>query len=162
LGPATKPSSKIEMRHLTELMPVVCSLTRRYVMERRIFNPWTWQDQFGFVQANQLSGVERVLVCSGQTSVDADGRPMHEGDMGAQVMQALDNLETVLSEAGFALADVIRLNYYATDVDAFIQAGEVYGARLAEAGCRPASTLLGVSRLAVASLLVEIEATAVR
>jgi enamine deaminase RidA (YjgF/YER057c/UK114 family) len=48
------------------------------------------------------------------------------------------------------------------DVDAFIEAGEVYGAKLAEAGCRPASTLLGVSRLAIPSLLVEVEATAVQ
>ena len=131
-------------------------------MERRIVNPWTWQDQFGYVQANEASGVERVLVCAGQTSVDADGQPMHEGDMGAQVGQALDNLETVLTEAGFGLPDVVRLNYYVTDVDAFIQAGGVYGAKLAEAGCRPASTLLGVARLAIPALLVEIEATAVK
>jgi enamine deaminase RidA (YjgF/YER057c/UK114 family) len=131
-------------------------------MERRIVNPWTWQDQFGFVQANETSGVERVLLCAGQTSVDADGQPMHEGDMGAQIGQALDNLEAVLSEAGFALADVVRLNYYVTDVNAFFEAGEVYAARLAEASCRPASTLLGVARLAYPSLLVEIEATAVR
>jgi enamine deaminase RidA (YjgF/YER057c/UK114 family) len=129
-------------------------------MERQIVNPWTWQDQFGYVQANQISGMERVLVCAGQTSVDADGQPMHEGDMGAQVGQALDNLEIVLGEAGFALADVVRMNYYVTDVDAFFQAGGVYGARLAQAGCRPASTLLGVSRLALPPLLVEIEATA--
>jgi enamine deaminase RidA (YjgF/YER057c/UK114 family) len=131
-------------------------------MERRIVNPWSWQDQFGYVQANEISGMERVLVCSGQTSVDPDGQPMHEGDMGAQVGQALDNLETVLGEADFALADVVRLNYYVTDVDAFFQAGELYGARLAQAGCRPASTLLGVSRLALPPLLVEIEATAAR
>jgi enamine deaminase RidA (YjgF/YER057c/UK114 family) len=131
-------------------------------MERRIVNPWTWQDQFGFVQANQASGVESVLVCSGQTSVDAEGQPLHEGDMAAQIGQALDNVEAVLAGAGFALADVVRLNYYVTDVDAFIAAGEVLGAKLAQAGCRPASTLLGVARLAFPSLLVEIEATAVR
>jgi enamine deaminase RidA (YjgF/YER057c/UK114 family) len=131
-------------------------------VERRIINPWTWQDQFGYVQANETSGVERVLHCAGQTSVDADGQPLHAGDMGAQVGQALDNLVTVLGAAGFALADVVRLNYYVTDVDAFIEAGEVYGAKLAAAGCRPASTLLGVSRLAIPSLLVEVEATAVQ
>jgi enamine deaminase RidA (YjgF/YER057c/UK114 family) len=131
-------------------------------VERRAINPWTWSEQFGFVQANEATGVERVLVCSGQTSVDADGQPLHEGDMGAQVGQALDNVEAVLREAGFTLADVVRLNYYVTDVDAFVQAGEVYGAKLAEAGCRPASTLLGVARLAYPSLLVEVEATAVR
>jgi enamine deaminase RidA (YjgF/YER057c/UK114 family) len=131
-------------------------------MERRIVNPWTWQDQFGYVQANEISGLERVLVCAGQTSVDADGQPLHEGDMGAQVGQALDNLEAVLGEAGFALADVVRMNYFVTDVDAFFQAGETYGARLAQARCRPASTLLGVSRLALPPLLVEIEATAAK
>jgi enamine deaminase RidA (YjgF/YER057c/UK114 family) len=131
-------------------------------MDRRAVNPWTWQDQFGYVQATEVSGVERVLVCAGQTSVDADGQPLHEGDMGAQVGQALDNVEAVLTEGGFTFADVVRLNYYVTDVDAFLQAGEVYGARLAQAGCRPASTLLGVARLAYPSLLVEIEATAMR
>ena len=36
-------------------------------MDRNAINPWTWQDQFGFAQANDLNGVKRVLVCSGQT-----------------------------------------------------------------------------------------------
>ena len=36
-------------------------------MERRIINPWKWQDNFGFVQANEISGVQRQLICSGQT-----------------------------------------------------------------------------------------------
>jgi enamine deaminase RidA (YjgF/YER057c/UK114 family) len=131
-------------------------------MERRVVNPWTWQDQYGFVQANEASGVERVLVCSGQTSVDAQGQPLHEGDMAAQVAQALANVETVLGEAGFELGDVVRLNYYVTDVEAFVAAGGALAERLAEAGCRPASTLLGVARLAFPTQLVEIEATAVR
>ena len=130
-------------------------------MERRIVNPWTWQDQFGFAQANLLSGAQRVLICAGQTSVDREGRPLHAGDMRAQVGKALDNLEAVLRQAGLALADVARLNYYTTDVDAFLGAGDVWAARLAAAGCRPASTLLGVARLAFPELLVEIEATAV-
>jgi enamine deaminase RidA (YjgF/YER057c/UK114 family) len=40
------------------------------------------------------------MVCSGQTSVDAQGAAQHAGDMAAQVGLALDNLEAVLSEAG--------------------------------------------------------------
>jgi enamine deaminase RidA (YjgF/YER057c/UK114 family) len=131
-------------------------------MERRIVNPWTWQDDYGYVQGHEVTGAERVLYCAGQTSVDENGEPLHEGDMAAQIGQALDNLEAVLREAGFTLADVVRLNYYATDVDAFIEAGAVHGGRLAEAGCRPAGTLLGVARLAFPALLVEIEATAAR
>jgi enamine deaminase RidA (YjgF/YER057c/UK114 family) len=129
-------------------------------VERRIVNPWTWQDALGYVQANELRGLQRVLVCAGQTSVDAEGRPVHPGDMAAQLGQALDNLETVLRQAGFALADVVRLNVYTTDVDAFLGALGAAGPRLAAAGCRFASTLLGVTRLASPELLVELEATA--
>jgi enamine deaminase RidA (YjgF/YER057c/UK114 family) len=131
-------------------------------MQRDVVNPWTWQDQLGFVQANRLSGGEQILMCAGQTSVDENGAPLHEDDMSAQIGKALDNLETVLKQAGFELADVVRLNYYVTDVDAFIQAGEASGQRLADAGCRPASTLLGVARLAFPPLMVELEATAVK
>ena len=65
-------------------------------MERRVINPWTWQDELGFVQANELTGAQRVLLCSGQTSVDDVGNPINGGDMAAQVNKSLDNLETVL------------------------------------------------------------------
>jgi enamine deaminase RidA (YjgF/YER057c/UK114 family) len=81
--------------------------------------------------------------------------------MVAQVGQALDNLEAVLRGSGCGLSDVVRLNYYTTDLDAFFAAMEVLVPRLGEAGCRPASTLLEVSRLALPPLLVELEATAV-
>ena len=84
-------------------------------VERRIINPWTWQDQMGYVQANEVSETQRTLFCAGQTSVDKEGRPVHAGDMGAQLAQALDNLETVLGAAGAALSDVMRLNIYTTD-----------------------------------------------
>ena len=129
-------------------------------MQKRVINPWTWQDQFGFVQANEVQGVRRSLVCSGQTSLDADGSPVGVGDMHGQVQKAIDNLETVLTQAGFSLSDVVRLNFYPTDVDSFFEAFPAAAQRLAEAGCRFASTLLGVSRLAFPELLVEIEATA--
>jgi enamine deaminase RidA (YjgF/YER057c/UK114 family) len=131
-------------------------------MERRVVNPWSWQDEFAFVQANEVAGTERVLLAAGQTSVDEEGRTLHVGDMRAQLAQSLDNLETVLQEAGFGLGDVVRLNYYTTDVDAFFGSHGVVAERLESAGCRPASTLLGVARLAYPELLVEIEATAVK
>ncbi len=59
------------------------------------------------------------------------------------------------------LAEVVRLNYYVTDIDAFLAAGETLGGLLSHAGCRPSSTLLGVARLAFPEFLIEIEATAV-
>ena len=129
--------------------------------ETRAVNPWKWQDQFGFSQGIEVRGAERVLYCAGQTSVDADGAPMHAGDMAAQMNQALNNLETVLGQAGLTLANVVRLNYYTRDVAAFIEAGSIFGPRLHAAGCQPASTLLGVASLFHPDILVEIEATAV-
>jgi enamine deaminase RidA (YjgF/YER057c/UK114 family) len=128
---------------------------------REIVNPWSWQDQFGFVQANLITGAERVVYCAGQASVDANGEPLHEGNMPAQIEQALANLETVLEHSGMALSDVVRLNYYVTDIDAFLNAGELLGTLLGNSGCRPASTLLGVAQLAFGELLIEIEATAI-
>jgi enamine deaminase RidA (YjgF/YER057c/UK114 family) len=130
--------------------------------ERKIINPWTWQDHLGFVQAVEVKGAQRVLYCAGQTSADAEGRPVHTADMRAQINLALDNLQLVLESSGFSLSDVVRLNYYTTDVDRFLADYDVAMARLAEAGCKPASTLLGVARLASPEFLVEIEATAAR
>ena len=130
-------------------------------MDRRIINPWTWQEQFGFVQATEISGAQRTIFCAGQVSTDDEGRPVHPEDMRAQINQALDNLETVLREGGMALSDVVRLNYYTTDVDRLLEAYDALVGRLAKAGCQPTSTLLGVTRLAFPELLVEIEATAV-
>jgi enamine deaminase RidA (YjgF/YER057c/UK114 family) len=129
-------------------------------MERRVVNPWTWQDEFGFVQANEVTGAERVLLCSGQTSVNENGEPVNPADMVAQVHQALDNLETVLRQAGFELGDLVRLNIYTTDMDRFLESYGEFGGRVSST--RVATTLLGVTRLAFPELLVELEATAVK
>lgn len=130
-------------------------------MQRQSINPWTWQDAFGFAQATAVRDGERTVYCAGQTSVDAGGSPIHEGDMRAQLGQALDNLEAVLRAGGCELGDVVRLNYYTTDVEAFFEAIDIVLGRLREARCKPATTLLEVSRLALPPLLVELEATAV-
>ena len=130
-------------------------------MEQRKVNPWTWQDQYGFSQAIEVTGGERVLYCAGQTSTGPDGATLHGDDMAAQCRQSLDNLETVLEHAGMTLANVVRLDYYVTDVDRFLaEAAPVLGERLAGT-VQPAGTLLGISRLAFPDLLIEIEATAV-
>jgi enamine deaminase RidA (YjgF/YER057c/UK114 family) len=109
-------------------------------VEKNLHNPWKWQDDFGFSQGVEISGHKRVLRCAGQTSVDANGAPMHEGDMAAQVGQALTNLEVVLKSAGMTFANIARLNIYTTDVDAFLGA---YGSLLERmGGNKPASTSL--------------------
>ena len=131
-------------------------------MEQRKVNPWTWQDQFGFSQGIEVTGVTRVLYCAGQTSTGADAGTLHPDDMRAQAAAAVDNLETVLREADMTLANVVRLNTYVTDVDRYLaEAAPEVGRRLSGAGVQPAATLLGISRLAFPDLLIEIEATAV-
>jgi enamine deaminase RidA (YjgF/YER057c/UK114 family) len=129
-------------------------------MEQRKINPWKWQDAYGFSQAIEVSNASRVLYCAGQASVDDEGNPVHVGDMRGQVEQAFRNLESVLKASGAGLANIVRLNYYTTDVDAFMAASDVIGSRLAAAGCQPSGTLLGVTKLAFPGLMVEIEATA--
>jgi enamine deaminase RidA (YjgF/YER057c/UK114 family) len=123
-------------------------------------NPWTWQDAFGYSQAFLVTGAERVLYCAGQTSVNGEGAPLHPGDMAAQLDQALRNVETVLQAGGMALANLVRLNYYVTDVPAFLKHSSRVTDRLVAAGCKPPGTLLGVAALFHPDILVEIEATA--
>ena len=124
-------------------------------------NPWTWQDIFGFSQGVAVSGGQRVLYCAGQTSVDADGNPIHAGNMAAQLSEAFDNLEAVLNEAGMGFENVVRLNYYTTDVSAYREAAAAVGDRFAEVAVKPAGTLLGVASLFHPDIMIEIEATAV-
>jgi enamine deaminase RidA (YjgF/YER057c/UK114 family) len=128
-------------------------------MERKAVNPWTWQDQFGFVQGNVVTGADKILFCSGQVSVDESGTVIHADNMAAQMGQALDNLEAVLGGAGMSLDNVVKLTIYVTDMDAAFAAFPEVGARVAS--FKAAQTLLGVSRLAFPGLMVEIEATAV-
>lgn len=128
---------------------------------RTAINPWPWSVQMGFNQAEIVEGKSRELLCSGQSAMSADGTPQHAGDMGAQVGMSLDNLEAVLHAAGMTLSNVVRLNIYTTDVDAFFEVYGLLAERLGGAGTAPPGCLLGVSRLAFPELMVELEATAV-
>ncbi|MFG3340950.1 RidA family protein [Glycomyces sp. NPDC048151] len=130
-------------------------------MERTAVNPVQWSVELGFNQGELVTRQARTLYCSGQTAMDADGKPQHEGDMAAQLALSLDNLEAVLGAAGMSLANLVRLNVYTTDVDALFPHYGVLAARLGAAGVAPATTMLGVTRLAVPCQMVELEGTAV-
>ncbi|MGX1366491.1 enamine deaminase RidA (YjgF/YER057c/UK114 family) [Streptomyces canus] len=67
----------------------------------------------------------------------------------------------MLGEAGMSLAHLVRLNVCTTDVDLLLPHYGVPAARLAAAGVAPATTMLGVTRLAIPGRLVELEGTAV-
>jgi enamine deaminase RidA (YjgF/YER057c/UK114 family) len=130
-------------------------------MEHREVNPWEWSKAFGFSQAVKLTEPREVLVCSGQTAMGPDGSVPASADMGQQVRVALENVVTVLEAGGLTPANIVKSTIYTTDVDACIgvlgqTVQEVLGSIL------PASTLLGVTRLAFPELLVEIEVLAAR
>jgi enamine deaminase RidA (YjgF/YER057c/UK114 family) len=129
-------------------------------MQRTAVNPWSWSVKLGFDQAQLVEGHRRVLICSGQDAVDANGNAQHPGDMAAQLGLALDNLEAVLAGADMTLANVVRLNIYTTDVDTLLQHFAMLTERFEGTGGRFASTLLGVARLVAPQLLVALEATA--
>lgn len=129
-------------------------------MQRTPVNPWDWSLRLGYDQAELVEGASRQLICAGQTAVDADGNPRHAGDMRAQIALALDNLEAVLAKADMTPAHVVRLVVYTTDVDEALKNFDLLGMRFAPHRVAPPMTLLGVTRLAMPSLLFEIEATA--
>lgn len=77
-------------------------------MKKQTINPWSWQDDHGYSQGVLVEQPKRTLYAAGQGPVDADGRLLHEGDVGAQARRAMDNVEAVLEAAGMSLADVVR------------------------------------------------------
>lgn len=129
--------------------------------QRTAVNPVTWSVDMGFNQGEVVSGQTRTLYLSGQTAMNADGKPEHDGDMAAQLALSVDNVEAVLAEAGMSLANLVRLNVYTTDVDLLFRHYGVLAARLGAAGVAPTTTMLGVTRLAIPGQLVELEGTAV-
>lgn len=105
-------------------------------MERTTVNPWTWSVEMGYNQGEIVSGHTRTLYCAGQTAMSGDGESRHAGDMAAQL----------------ALT---------TDVDLLFQHYAVLASRLGAAGVAPTAAMLGVTRLAIPTLMVELEGTAV-
>lgn len=130
-------------------------------LERTPVNPWAWSAELGYHQGEVVTGQTRTLYLAGQTSMNADGEPEHAGDVAAQLALSLDNLEAVLAGAGMTLANLVRLTVYTTDVDLLFQHYGVLAARLGAARVAPPTTMLGVTRLALPDLLVELEGTAV-
>jgi enamine deaminase RidA (YjgF/YER057c/UK114 family) len=82
-------------------------------MEKRIINPWQWQDERSYVQAVEVKGVSGTLYVSGQAAVLADGQSS-TADMKTQLIQAIQNLERVVNEAGYECKNIVRLTIYNT------------------------------------------------
>ena len=130
-------------------------------VERTAVNPVSWSQELGFNQGEIISGAFRTLYISGQTAMNSEGKPEHEGDIAAQLTLSVDNLEAVLEDAGMSLANLVRLNVYTTDIDALFPHYGALAGRLGAARVAPTTTMLEVKRLAIPGQLVELEGTAV-
>ena len=129
-------------------------------MQKREINPTDWLLAFNINHGIEVTGAERVLYLSGQTSNAADGAPMHAGDLAAQFRLAWSNLKDALSAADMGPADIVRLNIYTTDVPGCMAAAEELVPIFAGDGCKPVCTLLGVAALFEPEIMIELEATA--
>ena len=130
-------------------------------MQKREINPTEWLLGFNINHGIEVTGGDRVLYLSGQTSNGADGAPMHAGDLVAQFGLAWQNLKDVLAASDMDATNIVRMNMYTTDVEAFMAAAGDLIPIFAADGCKPVATLLGVTALFEPSLMIELEATAV-
>lgn len=97
---------------------------------------------------------------AGMVPLTRDREVVGENDIAAQSRQVMENLRLALEAVGATPAHVVRINIYTTDMERFLAEGRppVYAFF---GDTPPASTLIGVQRLADAKYLVEVEATAV-
>ncbi|MFF0449353.1 RidA family protein [Streptomyces sp. NPDC004609] len=107
----------------------------------------------------------KLVFLAGQVARDADGRPVGEGDLAAQVEQCYLNVATALAGIGGSFDDVAKLTVYVVDwsPEKMPLLGEGVGRAAARLGIDPVKpiTLLGVAALGEPDLLVEVDATAV-
>jgi enamine deaminase RidA (YjgF/YER057c/UK114 family) len=131
-----------------------------HIMEKRIINPWQWQQERGYVQAVEVKSVDSTLYCAGQAAVHADGTSS-TADMKTQMELALQNLEQVIHEAGYDCAGIVRLNLYTTSSAEVLECFHVFQDWVARHGIQTTATLLEVKSL-FETLKVEFEATVVK
>ncbi len=97
-----------------------------------------------------------LLFVSGLAPVDGNGKLVGGADVVAQTRQIFVNLAKILHAAGAAAGDVLKVTVFLTSVADRTLINpvrqEFFGA------ARPASTLVGVSELAIPGMKVEIEA----
>ena len=122
------------------------------------FDPPNVWSPFGAFSQSVTSGNGQTIYLKGQVALGLDGQIVGDGDMEAQVSQVLQNISSILGAMGGRMRDIVSLQQFTTDIQAFMRGGEIR-ASFIEAPY-PVTTTLEVSSLYDPRLLIEITAIA--
>lgn len=130
-------------------------------MEKRIINPPTLPAPRGYNHGILVTG-GRLLFLAGQDASDATGHIVAPGDLVAQFEQVLRNLKVVVESAGGQPQDIVKLNIFVREHDAYVAnlkaLGMVFRAHFGD--YYPTMALFEVSGLFQKEALVEMEGMA--
>ncbi len=130
-------------------------------METTVINPPELFVGKAFSQTFSVEGAKRLVFIAGQIDCDRDGRVRNPGDLEAQLKGTLDNLDIALRAQGATMHDLVKVNVYIVGLQP-AQTPKIRDIRAAyfNAEKPPAVTLVGIERLSMDGLLVEIEGIA--
>src|SRR5678816_914796 len=118
-----------------------------------VFNPPT------YTQAVKVTGAQTILFIAGQVAYGPDGKPAHRGDFAAQARAVFQALKAQVEAGGGTMDNIVKINTYLTDIRHRADLASIREEFMGKKSC--ASTLVGVTALAMPEWLIEIEAVAV-